>query len=150
MLNMAKVSKNGLDMWQSISVPNLHLADAFIQSDLHCIQAINFFVCTCVPWELNPRPFALLTQCSTTEPQEHSFQIHSFWARISFWKFFLSMALHDVMKGGIPCLGISPGRENTSTRARARVAHQHHRQRCTGLNREECLHRSVFLVVRER
>uniref|UniRef100_A0A672NRK9 TBC1 domain family member 20 n=1 Tax=Sinocyclocheilus grahami TaxID=75366 RepID=A0A672NRK9_SINGR len=25
----------------------------------------------CVPWELNPRPFALLTQCSTTEPQEH-------------------------------------------------------------------------------
>ncbi len=22
-------------------------------------------------WELNPQPFALLTQCSTTEPQEH-------------------------------------------------------------------------------
>ncbi len=25
----------------------------------------------CVPWELNPQPFALLKQCSTTEPQEH-------------------------------------------------------------------------------
>ncbi len=25
----------------------------------------------CVTWELNPQPFALLTQCSTTEPQEH-------------------------------------------------------------------------------
>ncbi len=25
----------------------------------------------CVPWELNPQPFALLTQCSTTEPQVH-------------------------------------------------------------------------------
>ncbi len=25
----------------------------------------------CVPRELNPQPFALLTQCSTTEPQEH-------------------------------------------------------------------------------
>ncbi len=25
----------------------------------------------CVPWELNPQPFALLTQCSTTELQEH-------------------------------------------------------------------------------
>ncbi len=25
----------------------------------------------CVPWELNPQPIALLTQCSTTEPQEH-------------------------------------------------------------------------------
>ncbi len=24
----------------------------------------------CVPWKLNPQPFALLTQCSTTEPQE--------------------------------------------------------------------------------
>ncbi len=27
--------------------------------------------CMCVPWELNLQPFALLTQCSTTEPQEH-------------------------------------------------------------------------------
>ncbi len=27
--------------------------------------------CQCVPWELNPLPFALLTQCSTTEPQDH-------------------------------------------------------------------------------
>ncbi len=32
----------------------------------------TFFVSMCVPWELNPQPFALLTQCSTTEPQEHS------------------------------------------------------------------------------
>ncbi len=49
----------------------MHLADAFIQSDLQYIQAIHFFVSMCVPWELNPQPFALLTQCSTTEPQEH-------------------------------------------------------------------------------
>ncbi len=26
----------------------MHLADAFIQSNLHCIQAIIFFVCMCV------------------------------------------------------------------------------------------------------
>ncbi len=26
----------------------------------------------CVPWELDPWPFALLSQCSTTESQEHS------------------------------------------------------------------------------
>ncbi len=51
----------------------MHLADAFIQSDLQCIQAIiYFFISMCVPWELNPQPFALLMQCSTTEPQEHS------------------------------------------------------------------------------
>ncbi len=30
----------------------------------------TFCISTCVPWELNPQPFALLTQCSTTEPQE--------------------------------------------------------------------------------
>ncbi len=46
------------------------LAHAFIQSDLQCIQAI-FFVSMCVPWELNPQPFALLMQCSTSKPQEH-------------------------------------------------------------------------------
>ncbi len=54
----------------------MHLADAFIQSDLQCIQAIHFFfISMCVPWELNPQPFALLTQCSTTEPQKN-FNIH--------------------------------------------------------------------------
>ncbi len=34
----------------------MHLADAFIQSDLQYIQAIHFFVSMCVPWELNPQP----------------------------------------------------------------------------------------------
>ncbi len=35
----------------------MHLADAFIQSDFQCIQAIHFFfffISMCVPWELNP------------------------------------------------------------------------------------------------
>ncbi len=48
----------------------MHLADAFIQSDLHCIQVIHFLQYVC-SWELNPQPFAPLAQCSTTEPQEH-------------------------------------------------------------------------------
>ncbi len=38
----------------------MYLADAFI----------HFLVSMCVPWELNPQPLALLTQCSTTESQE--------------------------------------------------------------------------------
>ncbi len=29
----------------------------------------------CIPWESNPRRFALLTQCSTTEPQEHFYML---------------------------------------------------------------------------
>ncbi len=34
-------------------------------------SSYTFSVSMCVPWELNPQPFALLTQFSTTEPQEH-------------------------------------------------------------------------------
>ncbi len=34
---------------------HLHLADAFIQSDLQCIQVIHF-LSVCVPWESNPQP----------------------------------------------------------------------------------------------
>ncbi len=35
----------------------MHLADTFIQSDLHCIQVtvfIIFFISSCFPWESNP------------------------------------------------------------------------------------------------
>ncbi len=44
----------------------MHLADAFIQSDLQLHSGYTFSL-VCVPWESNPQPFALLTQCSTTE-----------------------------------------------------------------------------------
>ncbi len=49
----------------------MHLADAFIQSDLQLHSGYTFLISMCVPWESNPQPFAQLTQCSTTEPQEH-------------------------------------------------------------------------------
>ncbi len=48
----------------------MHLADAFIQSDLLCIQAIHVFVSTC-SLGIEPTTYALLMQCSTTEPHEH-------------------------------------------------------------------------------
>ncbi len=32
---------------------------------------LYIFISTCVPWESNPQPFALLTQCSTTEPHRN-------------------------------------------------------------------------------
>ncbi len=49
----------------------MHLTDAFIQSDLQFHSGYTFVVSTCVPWESNPQPFALLTQCSTTEPHRN-------------------------------------------------------------------------------
>ncbi len=50
----------------------MHLADAFIQSDLQCIQAIHLYCQYVCSLGIKPTTFALLTQCSTTEPQEHS------------------------------------------------------------------------------
>ncbi len=51
----------------------MHLADAFIQSDLQCIihgYTLFFYQYVC-SLGIEPTTFALLTQCSTTEPQEH-------------------------------------------------------------------------------
>ncbi len=32
---------------------------------------LDIFISMCGPWESNPQPFALLTQCSTTEPHRN-------------------------------------------------------------------------------
>ncbi len=48
-----------------------HLADAFIQSDLQCIQAIHLYCQYVCSLGIESTTFPLLTQCSTTEPQEH-------------------------------------------------------------------------------
>ncbi len=50
----------------------MHLADAFIQSDFQLHSGYTFLINMCFPWESNPQPFALLTQCSTTEPQRNT------------------------------------------------------------------------------
>ncbi len=50
----------------------MHLADAFIQSDLQLHSGYTFFISMCVPWESNPQPVVLLTQCSTTEPHRNT------------------------------------------------------------------------------
>ncbi len=34
-------------------------------------KRLTFLISMCVPWESNPQPFALLTQCSTTEPHRN-------------------------------------------------------------------------------
>ncbi len=52
----------------------MHLTDAFIQSDLQLHSGYTFvLISMCVPWESNPQPFALLTQCSTTEPHRNTY-----------------------------------------------------------------------------
>ncbi len=37
------------------------------------LHNVFFFISMYVPWELNPQPFALLAQYSTTEQREHVF-----------------------------------------------------------------------------
>ncbi len=58
---------DGRGGWQHVNEENLvlhfvtftftfmHLADAFIQSDLHCIQVtVLHLISSCFPWETNP------------------------------------------------------------------------------------------------
>ncbi len=42
----------------------------------------TFFISMCGPWESNPQHFVLLTQCSTTEPQEHAYSSFTQWQLI--------------------------------------------------------------------
>ncbi len=58
----------------TITFTFMHLADAFIQSDLQCI--IHGY-----SLGIEPTTFALLTQCSTTEPQEHNYYFHYFFIK---------------------------------------------------------------------
>ncbi len=53
----------------------MHLSDAFIQSDLQCIQDIHLYCQNVCSLGIEPTTFALLTQCSTTEPQEQIIQM---------------------------------------------------------------------------
>ncbi len=48
----------------------MHLADAFIQSDFSAFRL--YIYCQYVFPGIEPTTLALLTQCSTTEPQEHA------------------------------------------------------------------------------
>ncbi len=72
----------------------IHLANAFIQSDLQCIQAIHFcqYVCSL---GIEPTTFTLLTQCSTTEPQEHDGGRvwERFWAKTNEQSFALLISV---------------------------------------------------------
>ncbi len=70
-LTMLTITSREFNQLSCITFTFMHLADAFIQSDLQCIKAIHFLIIMCVPWELNPQPFVLLTHRFTTEPQEH-------------------------------------------------------------------------------
>ncbi len=56
----------------------MYLANAFIQSDLQCIQVIHLYLSL----GIEPTTFALLTQCSTTEPQEHVYSVLAFLSKI--------------------------------------------------------------------
>ncbi len=44
---------------------------------------LYIFFSMCVPWELNPQPFAQLTQCSTTEPHRNTGALNLFNTQVS-------------------------------------------------------------------
>ncbi len=52
---------------------------------------LYIFISKCVPWESNPQPFALLTQCSATKPHRNTV-IVMFWS--SVWTLILTAPIH--------------------------------------------------------
>ncbi len=64
----------------------MHLADAFIQSDLQCIiHGYTFFYQYVCSLGIEPTTFVLLMQCSTTEPQEHHLKpLSNLWSSVIF------------------------------------------------------------------
>ncbi len=48
------------------------LSRRFYPKRLTITFRLYIFISKCVPWESNPQPFALLTQCSTTEPHRNN------------------------------------------------------------------------------
>ncbi len=71
-LSLVKADAQWMSTQSKFTFTFMHLADAFIQSDLQYIQVIHFFCQYVCSLGIEPTTFALLTQCSTTEQQEHS------------------------------------------------------------------------------
>ncbi len=65
---------------------------------------LYIFFCMCVPWELNPQPFALLTQCSTTEPQEHYVYLLYVGVLIAYTRDLQPMPLESYRQISVPIL----------------------------------------------
>ncbi len=57
--------------WASFYIYIYAFSRRFYPKRLTLHSDYTYFLSVCVPWELNPQPFVLLTQYSTTEPQEH-------------------------------------------------------------------------------
>ncbi len=67
---------------------------------------LYIFISMCVPWESNPQPFALLTQCSTTEPHRNT----------CIYKTNIKVPLLWVMKGS--CFGYGSPQQQVDMHAR--------------------------------
>ncbi len=120
MLNMAKVSKNYLDDWWSISIPNTRLPVLYKIQNVMCFFSIM-----------------ALHDCSS----------FGFLFIYFFYFYFFIMALELLVWALLP---LEQVHTSTRVRARARPSSCFIWHCCTALAREECLQINVFLVVRER
>ncbi len=83
-----------------------------------------------IKWTMNPTIWKNITQ--------HCFSVYR------FQKVFLSMALHDVMKGGTPCMGTCPGRAHYWPAREQKCAHH-----CASFGSAAWDQTSVFLVMKK-
>ncbi len=94
---------------------------------VHSGYTFNFYV----PWELNPQTFALLTQCSTTEPQEHlcghsipgrtglqrvPLSVSSTWKHSGTERLAVPSGVHRAVRAAIPCRSSASGHRASSSK----------------------------------
>ncbi len=78
LMDSSKIQLNGLTpFYKGVFTFTLYMyafSRCFYPKQLTIAFRLYIFISTCVPWESNPQPFVQLTQCCTTEPQEHSLE----------------------------------------------------------------------------
>ncbi len=89
-----KITWNGLAITMSFFKNIIYIyafSRRFYPKRLTIAFRLYIFISMCVPWESNPQPFALLTQCSTTEPHRNT---HIMSCGSTYWavnKFIVSL-----------------------------------------------------------
>ncbi len=70
--DMVQTEHRGLNTCERLDYFIYAFSRRFYPKQLTTAFRLNIFSSMCVPWESNPQPFALLMQCSTTEPHRNT------------------------------------------------------------------------------
>ncbi len=110
---------------------------------------LYIFFSMCVPWKLIPQPFALLTQCSTTEPQEHIliFVTHHKWHVHHSHLLHCMLMAADGLYNDLPVINCCPFSWNNLRRKSLKQSLNSQAQLITNMKLDIFLRNTIFLKV---